>query len=185
MNASLWFRLVVAALVAVVSTVAISAEDPISGAATPGSANFLTGGKWISERCRAGWTATSKVVSLTNRSTAPVHIAHVPMSTPGLRDLQIDKRMLQPGESSAIEFQFDTRRYRGRKDSAFTVAFDRPEFAEVRDQSGRGEIRSGILIRPSRSVRYRHSQCRGNRLQNDRDQVCRRPGMEDRVGKIP
>jgi hypothetical protein len=90
-----------------------------------------------------------QTVTLTNRSTVAVRISHIPMSKPGLRNLRLDKKTLQPSEMTAFRFAFDTIRFRGLKETGIELQFDQPEFAEVRILV-KGETRSDLVVESGR-----------------------------------
>jgi hypothetical protein len=96
----------------------------------------------------AGLVCT-RVVSIMNSRRAPIRIRAVRDSGAGVRCTQPAKKILQPGESTTIEVRPDTRRFRGKKESAFWVEFDQPEFADTPIRI-LWETRTDLVVNPGR-----------------------------------
>jgi hypothetical protein len=67
---------------------------------------------------------------LTNKTRTPLHIAGVRVSC-GCTSASILREDLEPGQSTAILAQMDTRRFLGEKSVTIYVTFDRPQWDEV------------------------------------------------------
>lgn len=67
---------------------------------------------------------------VTNKTSAPIHIGSVRVSC-GCVTASAMQNLLQPGESSSVFAQMDTRRFNGPKTVTIYVQFTQPQFEEV------------------------------------------------------
>lgn len=86
------------------------------------------------------------VFTITNPYDEAVRIAQV-KKTCGCTAAKVDKTTLVAGEQARLEVHLDTRRFTGRKDSAVTVVFDRPQYGQVRLRFT-SYIRRDVVVEP-------------------------------------
>lgn len=86
------------------------------------------------------------VFTITNPYDQPVHIAQIKKSC-GCTSALVDKATLAGGEQARLDVQLDTHRFTGRKDSAVTVVFDRPNYGQVRLRFT-SYIRGDVVVEP-------------------------------------
>lgn len=143
MNASLKQRLAIAPLIAVLASIAVSADNTEPNA------------RWaekLFERPKVDFGTVPKgldcrpIVRINNNLNVRVRIAEISDSS-GMRHRDPPRKNLLPSDSLAIELQPDTRRYMGRKDSSIHVTFDQPEFVQVTIPIT-GVIRSDLVVYP-------------------------------------
>jgi hypothetical protein len=87
-----------------------------------------------------------KYVEVHNIYNQTVHIASV-RTTCGCSAATPGKTTLEPGETSMVEVEMNTRKFRQRKDSNLIIQFDSPRFTEVRVPIT-AYIRSDVVFDP-------------------------------------
>ncbi len=71
-------------------------------------------------------------VTITNRLNTQLHIAQVTTACRCAEAGRPTKTLLQPGEQATISVSINTRSFRQQRDTALNIAFDSPQFADVR-----------------------------------------------------
>jgi hypothetical protein len=85
-------------------------------------------------------------ITFTNKYVDPVHIADIRKSC-GCTSANPSKTTLVSHEKGYIEFVMDTKKFTHQKDSAVTIVFDKPQYAEVRIPV-KAFIRTDVVLTP-------------------------------------
>lgn len=91
-----------------------------------------------------------RTITVTNGLNTQVHIAQVTTACRCAEAGRPSKTLLQPGEKSTISVSINTRSFRQQRDTALTIVFDAPQFAEVRIPVS-VYIRTDVVLDPGKA----------------------------------